>query len=64
MGSARIGVCASTGRMATHFSASRCEPSGATPDGGESKDTPPKYTKIRHSEGEATKSDAPRSDPL
>ena len=64
LGSAGMGVCASTGRMATHFSASRCEPSGATPGGGESPDMPPRYAKIRHFEGEDTETDPPVSEPL
>ena len=68
LGFAGMGVCASTGRTATHFSASRCaaggEPSGGTPDGGENKDMPRKYIKIRYSEGEATETDSPGSEAL
>ena len=63
-----IGVCASAGHMTTDFSADWCaaggDPVGATPDGDESKNTPPKYIKISSTEGQATETHAPASEPL
>jgi hypothetical protein len=53
---AGIGICASAsvGDMITDFSAGWCagcgEAAGAIPDGGESKKTPAKYTKISNFE--------------
>ena len=66
--SALIGFCASAGRLTTEFSATWCaggrEPAGATPDGDESKNTPPNYTKISNSEGQATVTHPSASEPL
>ena len=67
-GSALIGFCASAGRLTTEFSADWCAggggPAGATPDGDESKSMPPNYTKISDSEGQATVTRPPASEPL